>query len=297
MKKISLLLLTLVFSLFMQSCKEDEPTDPNEQKLANKDWLTDGVYVNVSASPTKTIDPNIKVRFRNTNLGKSVELNGVDLTVALAPWSINADATLLTVKYPTTTIANPSAISYTTQTLKIVRLDEDELWLTTPDGTSEIKLFGLITITNTMQYRFKLGSGTTTSLTNATLTAVTWSANANAQAGVFVNNGEGYIKNNAINAPLEFKFQQGFPAIAGQTLFTGTNILLISGIPSSIWGIDNATTPTKLSMSVPTIGTLTFDIAKLDADELWLTYTGANNVTVFGVALSANNQLRFVPKI
>jgi hypothetical protein len=288
MKKYSLLLLTLFFSFCFQGCKETEPTDPNEKLLANKDWNTDGVYVAVNtASPTKAIAPNVKIRFKNTTATKTITLNGADLSIS-ATWKLENNGALLTVTYPTVT---GTSLSFQSQALKVAKLSETELWVTTPEGQSEIKLLGIITITNTMQYRFTTATGGGASLTNATLTTPTWKGNLDATTGIFFNSAK------VQDIPAEIKFSNGF-TVAGQTFLPGTNVVLVGGIPTSIWGIDNADTPTKLTFAIPTGGSyVTLDVNRLDADELWLTNSGATSFSLFGlITIDANRQLRFAPK-
>jgi hypothetical protein len=281
MKKIISLFLTVILLFHLNACKETEPTNPNEQKLANKDWNTDGVYVGTNtANPTLTISPNIKLRFKNITAAKTIALNGTDLSLS-ATWSLSADATQLTVKYPT---ISGNTVSFASQVLKVVKLEADQLWVTAPDGQNEIKLLGLITITNTMQYRFTTASGSGTSLTNATLTGATWSGNLNDNAGIFLNG----VRQSGVAT--ELKFQDGF-GVAGQTFFPGTNIVLVSGIPTTIWGINNASNPTQLTFAIPTGGAyINLAITKLTTGELWLKNNGASTISIFGViTLNANN--------
>jgi hypothetical protein len=290
MKRYSTLILILSVFLSLMACKETTPTDPFQALLANKDWNTDGVYINVSTSASRTIAPNLRVRFVNTSTLRQIEVNNVNLTIT-ATWRLSSDGQTLTINYPKLENGN---FTYPSQDVKIVRLDEDELWVTAPDGQNKIDLFGFITITNTMQYRFTTNSGSGASLTNTTLTNPTWSGNLNNNAGLFTLSGGNYTRTQAVNAELKFS-SNGFTL--GTTFFPNTNILLVGGIPTSIWAINSATSPTTLTLAIPNGSNyLTFNM-ELTANELRLTPQALSEpINIFGISLSANSQLRFVPK-
>lgn len=67
-KKIFLFVIVLV--TILSGCKKDDPETAPETNLVDKDWNTDGVYVN----NTKTIAPNVKVKFT-----KSTPINGISV--------------------------------------------------------------------------------------------------------------------------------------------------------------------------------------------------------------------------
>jgi hypothetical protein len=100
MKIYSTLILILTLLLSLSACKETTPTDPFQALLANKDWNTDGVYINVSApNPTKTIAPSLKIEFRNTNLGRLLAIGGA--SVVSTSWQLSSDGKSLEITYPT----------------------------------------------------------------------------------------------------------------------------------------------------------------------------------------------------
>jgi hypothetical protein len=286
MKIYSTLILILSLLLSLSACKETTPTDPFQALLANKDWNTDGVYVNVSATPTKTIAPSLKIEFRNTNLGRLLAIGGA--SVVSTSWQLSSDGKSLEITYPTLT--NGTTLAFTKQTAKVTKLDEDELWLTAPDA-NELKLFGIITITNTMEYRFTTNATTNNTLTNANLAREKgWVA-----TGVYNNLGNKVLDS---NIHLTFSDKGLFVPPSGPTLFPQTNLVLVSGIPTSVWGISSATLPMDLTIAVPNGSNfLKFKVETLTSSDLWLTYEGGSSITLFGVVnISTGQQLRLVPK-
>jgi hypothetical protein len=281
MKIYSTLILIVSILLSFSACKETTPTDPFQALLANKDWNTDGVYV----SGNKTIAPNLKIEFRNTNLGRLLAIGGA--SVVSTSWQLSSDGKSLEITYPTLT--GGTSLAFTKQTAKVVKLDEDELWLTAPDA-GELKLFGIITITNTMEYRFTTNATTNNTLTNANLARDKgWVA-----TGVY-NAGSKVLES---NIHLTFSDKGIFVPPSGPNLFPQTNLVLVSGVPTSVWGISSATLPMDLTIAVPNGGNfLKFKVETLTSSDLWLTYEGGSPINLFGVVtINTGQQLRLVPK-
>lgn len=272
----------------LASCKETEPTDPNQQLIANKDWYTDGLYFGVDASTgtggTKAIAPNLRMRFSKTTTLNTTSINGNNLGAA-AIWTLSADAKTLTVYYPT--VAGGGA-TLASQNLRVVKLSATELWVTTPTQ-DDIQLFGIITLSPTSNYRFTTTAPTAvTPLTEeALLKAPTWTGTGT-NAGLFLNGTK------QSDATVEFKF----------TNFSALNInyLTVSGLPTpATWLLFKDTNNAlKLTIAYPKVGSVparafTLNVSTLEAAKLNFTASEAITFsTVFSMPLST--EVRMIPK-
>jgi|GEM_PF-2984410 len=288
MKKILRYSLFLLgFISLLSSCSEVEPTDPNQQLLANKDWYTDGLYFGVNTdgtSGTKVLAPKLKYRFQKTSSLNTSKVNDQDLGAA-AVWTLSADAKMLTVYYPT--VAGGGA-TLGSQALRVVKLTATELWVTTPT-TEDIQLFGIINLSPTSNYRFSttVATATTPLSQEAFLKGVTWTGtNTTQTAGVFTSLTPGvFTWNSYANVTLKFN------------TFYGLNYLTISNLPTpATWMLTSATT---LTIAYPKVGAVpakafNLTIAEITASKLTFSATEALTFsTVFSLPASA--QLRLIP--
>jgi hypothetical protein len=271
----------------LTSCKETEPTDPNQQLIANKDWHTDGLYFGVSATDgsggSKAIAPNLKLRFSKTSTLNTTTINDKPLGAA-AIWTLSADAKTLTVYYPT--IAGGGA-TLASQALRVVKLTDAELWVSTP-SQDDIQLFGIITLSPTSNYRFTKAVPTAVVPISeeALLKAVTWTGTGT-NAGTFLNGTK------QSDAPLEFKF----------TNFSALNInyLTVSNVPTpATWMLaKDANNAIKLTVAYPKIGSVAARAFTLNVNTLTassLNFTGSDAITftpTFSLPLST--EVRMIP--
>jgi hypothetical protein len=280
MKHLKTFFYCLLLTPLFFACTETEPAPGSDALLANKDWNTDGLYV----SNTKTVSPNLKLRFVNATL-KSTTINGQN--IALTVWSVNAAGTELVIKYPDVSLSDGkfsvNPLTLKSQTLKINKLTATELWVTTPDD-NDIQLFGFINLTKNSEYRFTTGTSSANTVTSTELTGVTWTGSGSANAGLFVNT----VKSKDVTQT--FKFSTSF----------GFNLLTIQGIPSpATWSLNEAKTVLTIVYPKSTTfesGVLNLNISKLDADELNLTST--SNVSLYDIfTFGATGELKLIPYV
>jgi hypothetical protein len=268
------LLLFLICIPFLWSCKETDPS-PQEALVANKDWQTDGIYV---AGNKIEATPYIKVRFSKSTINTTV-LNGQNLGPA-ATWSVANN--ILTISYPN--ISNTSSITFTSQSLKITKSTENELWLAPVDANG-VQLFGIINLTGDAEFRLTLNPNSIApNITDANLTAVTWKGSGSADAGYFLNN----VKQGDANVTLAFR------------TFYGINYVTISGVPTpATWALN--TNKTRLILSYPRLnnnagGVVSFNIVAMTSTSLILK-GDANSINILGgiINIPLNQELRLIP--
>jgi hypothetical protein len=279
-------MLLLGFTALLSGCTEVEPTDPNQKLLANKEWYTDGLYFNVAADGTggnRVIAPNLRLKFSKTSSVNTTSVNGQSLGAA-AIWILSADAKTLTVYYPT--VAS-GGVSVASQALKVAKLTETELWVTTPSA-DDIQLFGIINLSATSNYRF-----TTTKPADvvplseeALLKGVTWTGKGN-NAGFFLNG------NKQTDADVSFAFKT-FSAM-------NLNYLEVSGLTApATWVLSKEGSNLKITIAYPKLGSIpakafVLSVSKLDADELNFTSNQAFDILPT-LQLPLNQELRMIPK-
>ena len=288
-------LLTWCFALtglliILGSCATVEPTDPNQALLANKEWHTDGLYMNVATDGTggaKVIAPNVRFNFKKT-LINTTAVNGQDLGPA-AIWTLSKDAKTLTIYYPTYGSIGASIAS---QSLKVVKLTATELWVTTP-SENDIQLLGIINLSPTSNYRFTTTAPTSTmpSASETLLKAIKWTGTGT-NAGVFVGVAPNPLTKQS-DANVDMKFET----------FFGINYITVSSTPAPVtWMLSSD--GTTLTMAYPKIASIpakayTFTISKLTATELNFKKSAqATEDTSFSTlfTLSGSAELRMIPK-
>lgn len=275
------------FMAVLSSCTETEPTDPNQQLIANKDWHTDGLYFNVNADGTggaKAIAPNLKLRFSKTSTLNTTAVNGNNLGAA-AVWTLSVDAKTLTVYYPT--IAGGGA-TLASQALKVVKLTATELWVTSPTA-DDIQLLGIINLSANSNYRFTTTApaAVTPLSEEALLKTPTWTGTGT-NAGTFLNGTK------QGDANVTFKFTN-FSVL-------NLNYLTVSGLPTpATWMLSkDANNLLKLTIAYPKVGVIparafTLNVSKLTATEL--NFTGSDAITFSSVfTLPVNAELRLIPQ-
>lgn len=278
MRKFNFLsLLAILFVVAFSSCKKTDPAPGPEEKLANKEWKSEGVYV----SGTKTINPNIRIEFVKSVPLNTIKVNGTTLTGG-ATWTLSSDGTTLNITYLDPVAVLSSTFTPKTQTLTVSNLTDTDLTLKGP-ATEDIQLLGIITLTPTSEIRFNTSGTAATPVTDANLirTGGWKSETGNANTGLFVNN----VKQS--DSPITMRFTSVF----------GINLVTIGGVPApATWTLND--TKTTLTIVYPKNGatnanTVTFNISRLTATELWLGST--NSATIMGiVTFSANSELRMV---
>lgn len=273
MKRILLFLLIIPF---FWSCKETEPT-PAEALVANKDWQTQGLFVNGVATEAA---PYVKIRFSKSTINSTI-INGQNLG-PLATWSVVGNTLSLT--YPN--FSTTGAVSFASQSVKITKSSETELWVTPLDGVDGISLFGLINLSQGAEFRFTLNPNSVApNVTDANLTGVTWKGFGDATAGYFANN----IKQGDANN-LTMKFGT----------FYGINYVSIAGVPTpATWALN--ATKTRLILSYPKLGitpgaTVAFNITSLTATSFRLSAANTINILNGAINLPINQELRMIPQ-
>ncbi len=270
---LAILFLSLVFA-----CKEREPAPGLEAQVANKDWQTDGMFV---AGQRVEAAPYVKLRF-SKSLVNGLQLNGQNLG-PLALWSVasvNGNNTI-SITYPSYVDGGGT---FTSQTLKITKSSDTELWLAPLDG-QDVSLLGLINLTQGSEFRFSLNPNSISNVTSAELIGVTWKGSGD-NAGYYTT-GATPVKQSDANFTLKFKS------------FYGVNYVELSGTPSPItWALNPL--KTKLILSYPRInqtagGVITFDIKTLTATQL--TLSAVNTVNIGGIiTFPIGQELRMIPQ-
>jgi hypothetical protein len=284
-------MLLLGFTALLTGCKETEPTDPNQQLLANKDWYTDGLYFQVSGTYQKVLAPNLTTRFSKTSTVNTTTVNGTPLGAA-AVWTLSVDAKTLTVYYPS---VSGNGATLASQALKVEKLTATELWVTAP-ANDDIQLFGIINLSATSQYRFTTTkpAEVTPLPEEATLKAVTWTGtNTNQTAGVFTTIGGGIYTWKSY-ADITFKFDNFSPL--------KLNYVTVGGLPTpATWVLSkDASNNLKITIAYPKVGAIpakvfVLDVATLSANSLIM--GAAESLTFSSVfTLEGAAQLRLVPK-
>jgi hypothetical protein len=268
---LSLLFLSLVFA-----CKEREPAPGLEAQVANKDWQTEGMYV---AGVKIEAAPYIKIRF-SKSLVNGIQLNGQNLG-PLALWSVaTTPQNTISISYPSYADGGATIQS---QTLRITKSTDTELWLAPIDG-QEVSLLGVINLPTNGEFRFTLNPNSVSNVTSAELTGRTWTGTGT-NAGYYTT-GTTPIKQGNANVTLKFK------------TFYGMNYVEMSGTPSPItWSLNPL--KTKLILSYPKInqtsgGVIAFDIRELTNTSLIL---GATNTVNIGgiITFPIGQELRMIP--
>lgn len=269
------LLFLFIIPLFW-SCKETEPT-PAEALIANKDWQTQGLFVNGVATDAA---PYIKIRFSKSTINTTI-INGQNLG-PLATWSVAGNT--LTLSYPN--FSTNGSLSFSSQSLKITKSTDSELWVAPLDGVDSISLFGLINLSQGAEFRFTLNPNSVApNVTDANLTGVTWKGFGDANAGYFLN---GTKQNDATSLTMKFG------------TFYGINYVSIAGVPTpATWALNG--TKTRLILSYPKLGVtpgavVAFNITTLSATSFRL--TAVQNINILGGAINLplNQELRMVPQ-
>lgn len=296
MKKITrYFVLTLTLAAFgLQSCKREAAPGP-EADLANKEWLTDGIFVN----DVRTVSPNLKLQFRTGTIN-SLVINGI--TNPLATWQLRDNGRTLRIIYPEVTLAagatTPTLGGAKTQDLRIVSLTASELRFQGPDG-GEINLLGLIRLGTNSQYRMNL-------------TGPTDNAAASQDDENLQRNG-GWTGNDGTNNTGFFLINdQGVAARQGNANITlrfgksplGVNFVTAGGVPvPATWALTN--NKTRLVISYPTYerdgqsvqgADQTLRVDQLNATQLWLSSESQTQFTLLGILnFAAGQQLRMAP--
>ncbi|TAE72169.1 MAG: hypothetical protein EAZ85_09940 [Bacteroidetes bacterium] len=274
MKKI---LLFIFIIPFFWSCKETEPT-PAESLIANKDWQTQGLFV---AGVATEAAPYVKIRFSKSTINSTV-INGQNLG-PLATWSVAGN--VLSLTYPN--YSTSGSVTFSSQSVKITKTTETELWVAPLDGSGGISLFGLINLTQDAEFRFTLNPNSVApNVTDANLTGVTWKGFGSPDAGYFSTGSS-----------------TGTPA-TGLTLkfgtFYGINYVTVGTIPTpATWALNAA--KTRLILSYPRLGAtaggnVAFTITGLTATSLKLSAASAINILGGAINLPLNQELRMVPQ-
>lgn len=295
MKKYSLLLLLAIFA--MVSCKKKDennltPAQQQEALLVASPWKSTGIYLTGANTPIQPLSLTLEFKDGNgsaTNIDNTIIVNGKTSTPLTTQWKTNDDGTLLSMKIPDPTklltfsleALVTEVVAGATTDIKMT-LSATDLVLSGTSGKA-LNLLG-ISLPAGAEIRFNKDGSTTTPATNNFLTAVTWKGE-----GIYANG----IKTSTDVSAQTMKFG---------TNVLGINTLTVTGVPAPVtWSIDNATTPTKLTLLFPVTGDkparkVELAISALSATNLNLKGTEATKVNIIITELDVNTELRMVPQ-
>lgn len=273
MKKLSLLLLSLLLLFTFNACEDTSDPEGPAALLVRTTWKVDGIYANNSKVPGTEF--NISMRFTATPA--LVNINGIPGSV----WSLNDGGTQMTLTYPNST----TGLQFGSNNVDFT-VSQTSLVFKAPAGQDLSFFGGLIVIQAGAELRLiPQDAAPTAPVTNTTLTTGTWTSSGE---------GAGLFNVTDPQNPTLVSPQPPVLTLRFRTIL-GINTLTISGIPSpAVWSLSSDNQ--ELGISFPSgqnqYRTVTFQISELSATKL--NFSNSVAETVLGIPFSADNELRMV---
>ena len=289
----SFFLMTFLFFACQEKQSNPEPTtieengtlSNNNALLANKIWHTDGLYVRTNNTIQKIISPTLNVKF-NPDAHKTIQINEQDIsligvlnnTKINQYWTFNEAGTELTVAY----LEFPY-MGFAIQKLKVTKLTETELWVSTPDD-KDLLLFGVINLEPGSEYRFSTKTPEISIPTTLDITVHGWSG--------MIGENEAGIFNPDKERLGDFKHVFNF-----SSTFFGVKLFLIDDfiLAPATWSLSNDKKKLTLILSKyldEPSQIVIFDVntTALGEGKLWL--STSKKLNIYGTVIEANTPIR-----